>query len=1059
MTGEQLNAERRCIAVGNAGGRINLRFNAMALALSVALVGIAGTALPATAQAQTAQAQQQFSIPAGTLREALDTLASQSGITVMYSPELVAGKTSRGLSGRFGATEALRRLLDGSGLEAQAAGDATFTLKQASQPRQSRPERNQRSASKASSEEDIVGMPAILVQGARTLNLDIRRTEDDPQPYIVFDREQIDRSLAVDLESFLKTRLPMNATQIVSGQSATTLGNQSSVNLRGLGAAQTLILVDGRRMPGTFNGGTVSQPDLNGIPLAAIERIEVLPSTASGIYGGGATGGVINIILRRDYTGGELKLTYENSFESDVAQRKVDARFGFGLGDRSNFMLTASYADNNPLLNRERDFLAQSRKRLLQNNPSAIYGAATPPLGYTPNIRSANGGSLVLRDGRSLNSAVTHVPSGYSGTGSDGGSALLANAGTYNLDLPDTAINGGLNAGIMNNPRKTSATATFRHEITDRVEFFIDGSYLDNEGYMPYAGFAPTYRLSASAAANPFQNDIIVTLPISQLSGVLYSQSITEQATGGLIVRFPKDWVGGVDYTIGRAKQFYSSPTQVLTPQGTAQLSSGAINGIRDPNLYSLDLAQFLNASPGEISGPTKNDFRDVMLRIAGPVSQLPGGPMVISGMLEQRSSDIADSFRRTITGDTTRTLRFPARGQDNRSAYLESRIPLVSEKNSKAGIHELELQTSVRYDEYTTRAVTAAITEGTDAPIEGVTNKVSSNSYTFAVRYAPFSSTALRASYGTGFLPPSTNQLLPRLITGTTTNLLDPRRGNTPPGILDVVTDGNPDLRPETSKSLSMGVIYEPEFAKGLRISLDYTKIEKEGEIARLTPQATVDNEDTLPERIVRGAPLPTDPAGWAGPITRIDLTFANVSESTIAAYDLRLEYERELAFGSFSGFAAVTRQETSERRLTATSPMIEAVGFSGGPLQWRGNLGMTFSTGPWMVGWNATYFDSYRVYSGTASESTRTAAILNQGSETIPSQTYHDIFARYRTEINLDSPGIFDNLEINFGIRNIFNREPPILATIDTSVSSAYSTYGDPRLRMYSISLTKSF
>src|SRR3546814_1387342 len=85
MTGERLNAERRCIAVRNADVRVNLRFNAIALALSVTLAGVAGTALPATAQAQTAPEQQQFSIPAGTLREALDALASQSGITVMSS--------------------------------------------------------------------------------------------------------------------------------------------------------------------------------------------------------------------------------------------------------------------------------------------------------------------------------------------------------------------------------------------------------------------------------------------------------------------------------------------------------------------------------------------------------------------------------------------------------------------------------------------------------------------------------------------------------------------------------------------------------------------------------------------------------------------------------------------------------------------------------------------------------------------------------------------------------------------------------------------------------------
>src|SRR3546814_1632569 len=141
------------MALHTPGVPINLRFNSIALSLSVTLAAVAGTAGPATAQAKTAPAQQQFSIPAGTLREALDALASQSGITVMYSPELVTGKTSRGLSGRFNATEALRRLLTGSGLEAQDAGDSTFTLKRTSAPNTEHPAQTRSLPTTARSEE------------------------------------------------------------------------------------------------------------------------------------------------------------------------------------------------------------------------------------------------------------------------------------------------------------------------------------------------------------------------------------------------------------------------------------------------------------------------------------------------------------------------------------------------------------------------------------------------------------------------------------------------------------------------------------------------------------------------------------------------------------------------------------------------------------------------------------------------------------------------------------------------------------------------------------------
>src|SRR5262249_39163857 len=150
-------------------------------------------------------------------------------------------------------------------------------------------------------------------------------TKDAPQPYVVFDRREIQRSQATNLEDFLRTRLPMNAAATsaaqVTGQSIT----RSSIDLRGLGENQTLILVDGRRMPAVAQAaGSVSQPDINGIPLAAIERIEVLPSTAGGIYGGSATGGVVNIILRRDFRGVEGKATYENTFDSDAGAMRLD---------------------------------------------------------------------------------------------------------------------------------------------------------------------------------------------------------------------------------------------------------------------------------------------------------------------------------------------------------------------------------------------------------------------------------------------------------------------------------------------------------------------------------------------------------------------------------------------------------------------------------------------------------------------------------------------------------------------------------------------------------------
>src|SRR5262249_35481842 len=100
-------------------------------------------------------------------------------------------------------------------------------------------------------EEVQVNIPEILVKGSRILNVDVKRTEDDEQPYYIFDSQVIGESGATNVEDFLKQRLTMNTTiQSNSQNPASIFGSSSTVNLRGLGANETLILIDGRRLAG-----------------------------------------------------------------------------------------------------------------------------------------------------------------------------------------------------------------------------------------------------------------------------------------------------------------------------------------------------------------------------------------------------------------------------------------------------------------------------------------------------------------------------------------------------------------------------------------------------------------------------------------------------------------------------------------------------------------------------------------------------------------------------------------------------------------------------------------
>ncbi len=121
----------------------------------------------------------------------------------------------------------------------------------------------------------------------------------------------------------------MNTVQATGSQNSAGSGNQSAINLRGLGTSQTLVLVDGRRIPSISLSGTFAQGDINGIPLSLVERIEVLPATASGIYGGGATGGVINIITRRGLFGCRSERHVWRCFDSGAASHRIDLGAGF----------------------------------------------------------------------------------------------------------------------------------------------------------------------------------------------------------------------------------------------------------------------------------------------------------------------------------------------------------------------------------------------------------------------------------------------------------------------------------------------------------------------------------------------------------------------------------------------------------------------------------------------------------------------------------------------------------------------------------------------------------
>jgi len=342
----------RCGVVENVEGPPYPRIGAMALMLSLALGGVAATAFPATALAQTAMAEHSFSIPAGSLRDALDALASQGGITVLYSPELVTEKTTTGLSGRYVPTEALRQLLKDSGLQAQEAGDSTFTLRRAP-AEQPKPKAVERSATVTAPE--IQKLASMTVTGSRI------RGGSTPSPVIAITATQIQEEGFTDLGEVIRSVSQNYNGGQNPGVSAGAWGggyyNQnitggSAANLRGLGQDATLTLLNGRRMS---YGGYDQAVDISAIPVDAVERIEIVTDGASAIYGSDAVGGVVNVILKRDFEGVDVGARYGEATEGGLTTHEYTATAGT-TWSTGGLIATGKKASNDPIYSDQRDY-------------------------------------------------------------------------------------------------------------------------------------------------------------------------------------------------------------------------------------------------------------------------------------------------------------------------------------------------------------------------------------------------------------------------------------------------------------------------------------------------------------------------------------------------------------------------------------------------------------------------------------------------------------------------------------------------------------------------------
>ncbi len=1026
-------------------------------AFSVWMLILALACLAGPAARAAASPARRFDIDQTSMPVALAALARQAGIELLFDHRLVERLKARPIHGRLTVQAALSELLADSGVSYRAGAGGVFVLFAAPAP--------------AAPEPGVGAIAEILVVGRRTQNVDIPRSENDIQPYKVASADDIAAAQRDDIDDYLRGREPADTQVRAPFQDPTQLGStRSAIDLRGFGSEETLVLIDGQRMPSVPSfQGEFDQSDLNGVPLGAIDRVEVLTATAGGIYGPSAIGGVVNAVLKRDYRGESLNLTSGVTDRGDAAQVRVEGRVGFTPDDgATDVMLFGAYSASQPLLQGQRDFTERARAQMAANDP--VDFASTRSSANAISIVSF-GGNLTLAPqygGASLGSTFTYLPINFVGTPAQRIAALVANGGKVVPSLPDD--NSGTGGYLLSNPTVASFIFSVRHRLNENVELFADGLYFLNTGTVRGGG-AGLFEALAGSPNDPFAQNISYRFPEPDLTAYETLKTEEDRFTFGLIASLPRGWRATGDYAIGGSKVDDVESGQVLPLAFATAITTGAagpgglpaVNPLGDWNTFLTSSAAYIEAQRIEVS--LTDRFSDASLRLAGPVALLPGGPLTLTLLGEWRREDIPASVAAFDSPDISPidfAVVLPSRSKTVTSGYAELLAPITTPDAPFALVRGLEVQLAARYDD---TATTLPNDGSPGAPSNNnlITLHSAGAAYTAGLRILPTPRLMLRASVSTGALPPSISQLQTSSTTITHDITPDPLRDGEPltaDGSYVVTSAGSHDVNAEQARTISFGAVINPSGHGGPRLSIDFSRTVTTGQIETfpLTQDQLLLEEAKYPTRVVRAPLTPADKAmGFtAGRVVAFDLEAINSGTGTVDAVDLKLDWPLPAGrLGDFRLYGAATWEPNDLQRVAQDEPTVNQVGFSDGPLALRGNAGLRWKRGPFGADLNVQYFDGYSVFYAGPSSVPNDQLLRFQGADRIPSQVYVDFSLSRRFEV-LGESGPPKVVDARFGVLNLFDQQPPIVAS---TIGLGYSPYGDPRGRRFQLSLSSRF
>ncbi|WP_066097346.1 TonB-dependent receptor plug domain-containing protein [Xanthomonas massiliensis] len=938
-------------------------------------------------------------------------------------------------------------------------------------------------AAGAAQAQDSASQPTNLdrieVTGSRIRSVDV----ETAQPVFTLSHEDIQRSGLTNVGDILQN-LSISGTQNFSKAAVLTSNPEQGgqyVNIYNLGEQRTLVLVNGKRWTSTLAGYT----DLSTIPTSLIDHIDILKDGASAIYGSDAVAGVVNIILRKNFDGVEASVQYGQNSLGDGAKTQYSLTMG-STGERSSIIFGASYTNEDPVWAKDREL---TRYTYGPNHAEDGLSGTGPWGRFTDPRAEGTAGAGVY------NSRGVWVPNNWviNHTGTWDGNGVGADAtdlGNYHTPVGiDDYYNPTQQMMLAQKTTSKSVFTSASYDVTDNITWKTTAMYTDREstaqvaGYPLTSGSQPSFPvyIDGDSYYNPMPGyDLTFYRRMVEMPRVTRNNAKSLHIDSSLEGSFNVgdhgwNWDAGLNYNKFEVHTTSTGNVNLLALQkalGPSFLNSEGVvqcgtadnpiplgtsmglgqctpfNILGGPSASTADaLAYISTLGQSSLQSVTKQVFADV----TGGLFDMPGdaGEFSFAAGVEHRKVNGYDyPDQMSSAGYTTDLAGWATKGSYNvNEAYLEFMIPVLKDRPFAK---ELSFDIAGRYSDYS--------------------NFGSTTNTKFSLTWKPFDDLLVRGTYGKGFRAPTLDDTFgggtqtfdyytdpcdaqfgsrgnPAVDarcsaeglasdfrqTDSAGNPVTARdtQGNTPfqAGV------GNDSLKPETSRTRTIGLVYSPSWAEGLNVSVDWYRISVYNMITAISAdyvlnQCYLAGSAQYCDQYARDA--------TSGQVVSLSRGNANLGQMETEGYNVGVNYRLpEFGVGQFTFTLDANYLSKFREQSTSDAGWSDYAGYWNFP-RVRGTFGVNWKKGDLSASWDLRYYGGFRDYCWD------TDVECNDPGYTTPNAgwgggdgankkgaiTYQDV------SLTWNAPW---NGTVTVGARNVWDKKPPITYSLDNNSSSS--------------------